>query len=53
MAVLGSNGPVKRVAVLGLGKQEESALTPAAFEALGVEVPYMFRFFGLYTETCM
>lgn len=37
-AMLGSKGPVKRVAVLGLGKQEDSALSPAALDALGVEV---------------
>lgn len=42
MAILGSKGPVKRIGVLGLGKQEESALTPAALEALGIEVPCMY-----------
>ncbi|CAM9502920.1 unnamed protein product [Ascophyllum nodosum] len=36
--MLGSKGPVKRMTVIGLGKQEESALTPAAFEALGVQL---------------
>lgn len=36
-AMLGSKGPVKHIAVLGLGKQEDSALTPAALEAVGAQ----------------
>lgn len=36
--MLGSKGGVKRVAVVGLGKKEDAALTPSALEAIGSQV---------------
>lgn len=53
MAMLGSKGPVKRIGVLGLGKQEESALTPVALEALGIEVPLMYTNIGCWRSMCI
>ncbi|CAM9663960.1 unnamed protein product [Pylaiella littoralis] len=37
-AMLGSKGGVKRVAVVGLGKKEDAALTPSALEAIGSQL---------------
>lgn len=37
-AMLGSKGGVKRVAVIGLGKKDDSSLTPASLEAIGTQV---------------
>lgn len=36
--MLGSDKSAKRVSILGLGKKDESALTPSAFEAVGLQV---------------
>lgn len=36
--MLGSKGPVKTLAVVGLGKEGDAALSPSALEAIGVQV---------------